>query len=140
MKTLLVLTDIGLLAYWVLTTFHIISVGGGELLTAWNWSFLPLDLAAIIAGLTWSWLPAAHRLSTPFLIIALALTHAAGLMAISFFVLWGSWDFSWWAVNLWLAFLPISIAITKLSGHDRFPSLPFCDNNNRNWFRALTTK
>ncbi len=110
-RTFLVLTDLGLLGYWVLTALGIISVGEGDWINAWNWSFLPLDLLAIAAGLTWSLLPQQHRWATPAYATALALTHAAGLMAISFFVLYGTWDTSWWLVNLWLALMPIGLAL-----------------------------
>ncbi|MGY4720084.1 DUF5360 family protein [Naumannella huperziae] len=112
-KALLVVTDLGLLAYWALTALGVISVGEGAWLKAWNWSFFPLDALAIAAGLVWSLLPGGHRWSVPAYVTALALTHAAGLMALSFFALWGSWDASWWAVNLWLALLPVALALAS---------------------------
>jgi hypothetical protein len=52
----------------------------------------------------------------PLFAAALALTHAAGLMAISFFVLWGAWDVSWWLVNLWLVFMPIGLVVASSCG------------------------
>ncbi|GAB08617.1 hypothetical protein GOARA_013_00610 [Gordonia araii NBRC 100433] len=113
-KALLVITDIGLIVYWALTALGIISVGNGEWINAWNWSFFPLDLLAIIAGLMWSLLPKKHRWATPMYATALAFTHAAGLMAISFFVLYGTWDASWWLVNLWLALMPIGLAVISM--------------------------
>jgi hypothetical protein len=109
-KTLLVVTDLGLLTYWILTAIGVVSVGKNDVLLAWNWSFLPLDLLAVTAGLAWSLLPTGHRWSASLLLIALALTFTAGLMAISFFALWGSWDPSWWLVNLWLALMPGCLA------------------------------
>lgn len=109
-KPFLVITDLGLTAYWILTALGIISVGDAAWIRAWNWSFFPLDVLAILAGLTWSLLPRGHRWSTPMLAVALALTHAAGIMAISFFFLWGTWDASWWAVNLWLMLMPLALA------------------------------
>lgn len=113
-KSFLVATDLGLLAYWVLTAMGVISVGKEDVLVAWNWSFLPLDALAIAAGLAWSLLPAKHPWATPMYATALALTHAAGLMAISFFVLWGTWDASWWLVNLWLALMPIGLVLMSV--------------------------
>lgn len=110
-KTVFVITDVGLAVYWILTAAGVVSVGGGSVLAAWNASFLPLDALAIAAGLIWSVLPADHRWATPLLAVALALTHAAGLMAISFFVLWGQWDLSWWLVNLWLMTMPVVVAL-----------------------------
>jgi hypothetical protein len=110
-KPALVATDLGLLLYWILTAIGIVSVGGDGQLKAWNWSFLPLDLLAIALGLVASCLPKRSPRSREVMAVALAFTHAAGLMALSFFVLWGSWGFSWWAVNLWLAGLPIGIVL-----------------------------
>lgn len=126
-KAFLVVTDIGLFIYWALTAVGVISVGEGEWLKAWNWSFFPLDALALLAGLTWSLLPKDHQCATPMFAIALALTHAAGLMALSFFVLWGTWDGSWWLVNLWLALMPIGLAIGSLRkgpAPDLQPSIP----------------
>ena len=113
-KALLVVTDVGLAAYWMLTAMGIVSVGKEAWLHAWNWSFFPLDALAILAGLAWSLLPKGHRWSTPMFGVALTLTHAAGIMAISFFFLWGTWDVSWWIVNLWLMFMPVGFALDSL--------------------------
>lgn len=110
-KGLLVVTDLGLVAYWTLTAVGALAVGDGAWLSAWNWSFFPLDALAVIAGLAWSALPSGHPWATPLLAVALALTHAAGLMALSFFALWGTWDVSWWLVNLWLALMPAGLAL-----------------------------
>ena len=118
-KAFLVVTDLGLLLYWILTATGTVSVGGDVLLTAWNWSFLPLDLLAVAAGLVWSVLPKGHRWAAPMLAAALALTLAAGLMALSFFALWGTWDASWWLVNLWLTLMPVGLATAALL--DRCP-------------------
>lgn len=89
-----------------------ISVGTGDVLLAWNWSFLPLDLFAVTAGLTWSLLPTGHRWSTPLFLCALTLTFSAGLLAVSFFALWGTWALSWWLVNLWLMLMPAGLFLT----------------------------
>jgi peptidoglycan/LPS O-acetylase OafA/YrhL len=113
-KGILVATDLGLLAYWVLTALGIVSVGGDTMLKAWNWSFLPLDLLAIFARLAASFLSHRKRIAVPLYATALALTHAAGLMALSFFVLWGKWDLPWWLVNLWLAGLPIVLVLASV--------------------------
>jgi len=87
-KAFLIVTDLGLLAYWTLTAVGVISVGTGDVLLAWNWSFLPLDLFAVSAGRSW------------------------GLLAVSFFALWGAWALSWWLVNLWLMLMPIGLFLT----------------------------
>lgn len=111
-KVFLIVTDLGLLAYWTLTAVGVISVGTGDVLLAWNWSFLPLDLFAVTAGLTWSLLPTGHRWSMPLFLCALTLTFSAGLLAVSFFALWGAWALSWWLVNLWLMLMPIGLFLT----------------------------
>ena len=108
----LIVTDLGLLAYWTLTTIGVISVGTGDVLLTWNWSFLPLDLFAVTAGLTWSLLPTGHRWSAPLFLCALTLTFSAGLLAVSFFALWGTWALSWWLVNLWLMLMPVGLLLT----------------------------
>lgn len=113
-KALLVITDLGLTAYWALTAIGFISVGDDAWLKAWNWSFFPLDALAILAGLAWSLLPKGHRWAVPLYATALTLTHAAGIMAISFFFLWGTWDASWWIINLWLMLMPIGLALASL--------------------------
>lgn len=113
-KAILIGTDAGLVVYWVLTAVGIVSVGGGHMLSAWNWSFLPLDSLAAVLGLTWSLVPRGSRWSTPLLAAALALTHAAGLMAISFLALWGTWAAAWWIVNLWLTLMPVVVVLTAL--------------------------
>lgn len=115
-KAFLVVTDLGLVVYWALSAVGVVSVGDDEWLNAWNLSFFPLDALAILAGLTWSLLPKDHRWSVPVFAAALALTHAAGLMAISFFVLWGAWDASWWLVNLWLMFMPVGLVVASSCG------------------------
>ena len=85
---------------------------GTDVLLVWNWSFLPLDLLAVTAGLTWSLLPTGHRWSTPLFLCALTLTFSAGLLAVSFFALWGAWTLSWWLVNLWLMLMPAGLFLT----------------------------
>ena len=111
-KALLVGTDLGLLGYWTFSLIGVITVGAHDAtLHTWNWSFVPLDLVAIILGLAWSFTPQRHQLSQPLQITALAFTHAAGLMAISFFAQQpAEWGLSWWLVNLWLMLLPIGLA------------------------------
>lgn len=122
-KTVLVVTDVGLVIYWTLTATGLISVGGGAMLSAWNWSFLPLDVLAAATGLVWSVLPKNHPFAGVLFGIALGLTHAAGLVALSFFALWGEWDASWWIVNLWLALVPIGLAISALRSAPRSQAL-----------------
>lgn len=118
-KPLLVVTDLGLVVYWVATALGLVSVGKGEVLQAWNWSFLPLDLAAAASGLVWSALARSHPYRSVVLTVSLTLTHTAGLMALAFFVQWGAWDWTWWAPNLWLAFLPLVVLLAGVVSRRR---------------------
>lgn len=110
-------TDLALLVYWTLSATHVISVGEGAVLEAWNWSFLPLDLAAAGTGLAWS-LAANRRWAPHLLTVSLTLTGASGLMALSFFALWGEWDASWWIANAWLLAVPTVVALVPRHRRD----------------------
>ena len=75
---------------------------------AWNWSFAPLDLAFAIMGL-WSvkLAQANDPRWRPVCLISLVLTMCAGGMAISYWVILGEFDLSWWAANFALLALPM---------------------------------
>ena len=118
-KRTMMWTDLGFLAYWVASALGLISVGSEAILQDWNWSFLGLDLIAIGTGLSSLLLarlgsPAAGTLMT----ISLALTSAAGLMAINFYALRCQFDLAWWAPNLWLFLFPI-VALLLLNAPRR---------------------
>ena len=95
----MVATDIGFIIYWALI---IAGVFPAEVLfeeyddprvAAWNWSFLPLDIAASLTGLAAvrvmrRKLPAAPAL----LSFSLALTATAGGMAVVYFAQRGQFD------------------------------------------------
>jgi hypothetical protein len=105
-------TDLGFLGYWVLTVVGLVSVGADPLLQAWNWSFVALDLLAISTGLVSVWL--ASRAPVPadgLMVISLTLTAAAGLMALSFYVLRADYDVLWWLPNLWLLLFPTAALV-----------------------------
>lgn len=131
LKTSLIITDIGFLAYWALTALaaagliaipaeYLYSNYNDPLVVAWNWSFMPLDVVLSLVGLT---AVAHHRAGRPswrgLVIVSLSLTFCAGLMAISFWAIRGDFDPTWWGVNaalmIWpLLYLPRLIA--KASG------------------------
>ena len=79
---------------------------------AWNWSFLPLDLA--FSGLGLAAVAADRRgspLWRPLALLSLAFTMAAGGMAVGYWAILREFDLSWFLPNLalllWpLAFLP----------------------------------
>jgi hypothetical protein len=91
--------------------------------SAWNWSFLPLDLGFSIIGLL---AVRAHRAARHYwrilVVISLTLTMAAGLMAISYWTILGEFDLLWFVPNLvlfmWpLFFLPKLIIADSARGH-----------------------
>lgn len=72
---------------------------------AWNWSFLPLDLAAALTGIAGNTL---KRLNQEALIItSLVLTAVAGGMALAYWTVLGYFDFWWWLPNLVLLIFPL---------------------------------
>lgn len=111
-------TDIGFLVYWTVSGLY--AAGVVEIppewlfasyhdarAVAWNWSFLPLDLAVSGTGL-WS-IAAARRRGewrAPAL-MSLVLCSAAGGMAIGYWGLLGEFDPAWFLPNLILFLWPI---------------------------------
>ena len=81
---------------------------------AWNWSFLPLDVAASLTGLAAA---RAVRRATPaapaLLSISLALTATAGGMAVVYFAQRGQFDPFWMSSNLALLLFPLPL-LTRL--------------------------
>ena len=106
-KAFLIVTDLGLLAYWTLTAVGVISVGTGDVLLAWNWSFLPLDSLAAALGCWGVHLVGRGRpFGREILIVGLTLTFCAGLMVVSFWALYGDVNLGWWAPNIVLMIVP----------------------------------
>ena len=76
---------------------------------AWNWSFLPIDVAFSVTGLLA--VRAARRgdpLWRPLALISLILTQVAGLMAVGYWALLGEFDPSWFLPNLVLVLWPLA--------------------------------
>jgi len=117
MKTLryfFLVTDIGFLLYWLSTLLHLIPSAylfkdyGNPLLVAWNWSFLPLDMAISATGLTALVLHRRGQGSYRSLaLISLVLTSCSGLQALSFWAIRGDFDLGWWVPNLYLLLYPL---------------------------------
>ena len=115
----LAVTDLLFLAYWATAALSVARLlplppqlmyaGYGEArVTAWNWSFLPLDLAFSVVGLFA--VRAARRddpLWRPLALISLILTQVAGLMAVGYWALMGEFDPSWFLPNLALVVWPV---------------------------------
>ncbi len=106
--------DLGFIVYWLITALHLIPAQylfqdyTNPILTAWNWSFLPLDLAISLSGLSALW---AFRqkleLWKSLALISLVLTFTSGLNAIAFWVIRGDFDLTWWIPNLYLMLYPL---------------------------------
>jgi hypothetical protein len=82
--------------------------GYGEArVAAWNWSFLPLDLAFSAAG--FAAVAAArrgHGAWRPLALISLLLTCVAGGMAVTYWALLGEFDPAWFLPNAVLVLWP----------------------------------
>lgn len=115
------LTDVGFILYWLVTLSGLIPPEylfkdyHNPILSAWNWSFLPLDLLISATGL-WSlrlfarganWESAA--------LVSLVLTFCSGLMALAFWTLRRDFDIAWWLPNLYLMLYPLFYLPSLLS-------------------------
>ncbi len=128
LKYFFLIVDLGFILYWLITLFEffpdefLFKDYENPALVAWNWSFLPLDLAISSTGLLslllWkkgkgSWQNMAR--------ISLSLTFCSGLQAISFWVIRSDFDPAWWLPNLFLMIYPLFF-ISKLT-YEAEPSL-----------------
>lgn len=114
LKPIFLVVDLGFVAYWIATALHAIPHElafkdyANPILSAWNWSFLPLDLAISATGLSSVWLARRNdaRWRTTAL-LSLALTFCSGLMAIAFWAIRGDVDLAWWIPNGFLLIYPL---------------------------------
>jgi len=107
-------TDLGFIAYWLVTLLHLVPAEylfndyADPMMTAWNWSFLPLDLLVSVTGLT---ALALERRGDPrfrdFAVISLAFTFASGLNALAFWAIRRDFNVGWWLPNLYLLISPV---------------------------------
>jgi hypothetical protein len=107
-------TDLGFIAYWLMTALHLIPAQylfqdyTNPILTAWNWSFLPLDLAISASGLVALWAYQQKlEMWRSLALISLVLTFVSGLNAIAFWLIRGDFDPTWWIPNLYLMIYPL---------------------------------
>ncbi|HEX2947832.1 MAG TPA: DUF5360 family protein [Clostridia bacterium] len=114
LKFFFLLNDIGFLVYWLITLLHIIPADlafkdyDNPIISAWNWSFFPLDMCISFTGIFSVVLfskrnPLWKRLA----LISLTLTFCSGLQAVSFWFLRSDFDLIWWASNLFLVIYPL---------------------------------
>lgn len=119
LATALTITDVLFLLYWLAAGASLVGLialppslmyAGYDdpRVMAWNWSFLPIDLAFSVVGL---FAVAASRrgdpLWKPLALISLLLTMVAGLMAVGYWALLGEFDPSWFLPNLALVVWPM---------------------------------
>jgi hypothetical protein len=75
---------------------------------AWNWSFLPVDLAFSATGIA---AVAASRRGEPvwrpLALLSLAFTMVAGGMAVAYWTLLGEFELTWFLPNLALVIWPV---------------------------------
>lgn len=121
LTTLMVLTDVGFIAYWVVTGLHLLPAewlyrdATNAMMVDWNWSFLSLDLLVSATGLSGLHLARRGRAAARGLvIISLTLTSASGLMALSFWVLRRDFDLGWWLANGFLLVYPLPYLVRLL--------------------------
>ncbi len=81
--------------------------------------FFPIDILVSFTGITSLYLMNRKRqIWRYFAIISLTLTHASGLIAISFWTMQEWFDLSWWIPNLYLLLYPIPMIIYLLKEKD----------------------
>lgn len=108
------IVDIGFIIYWLITYMNwipdefLFTDYKNPLLVIWNWSFFPIDILISITGfITLYLLKIGNPLWQTLAKISLTLTFASGFVAISFWIIQGFYDPSWWLPNLYLATYPI---------------------------------
>lgn len=113
LRPLFLVVDLGFIAYWAITLAGVIPDEylfkdyDNPILSAWNWSFLPLDLAISATGLTALRRARQGQSWSNLALVSLVLTSCSGLMAVSFWALRADFDPSWWLPNLFLLLYPL---------------------------------
>lgn len=127
LRLALLLTDIAFLLYWAFAALHEANLlrlpddllypnANDPRVKAWNWSFLPLDLAFSVTGLE---AVSAQRRNKPWralALVSLVLTMVAGGMAVSYWTLTGEIVWSWYGPNLILLIWPCFFLPSLLRG------------------------
>jgi hypothetical protein len=118
LRRALALTDGLMLTYWAVTALAALGVLAlppsalykgyyDPVMVAWNWSFMPLDVAFALTGLAAVRQARRGRSWRGLAIVSLTLTMCAGGMAIAFWALTGDFDWGWWLPNLVLLLWPL---------------------------------
>jgi len=109
-------TEIGMLAYWLLAAalvLNLVAIDPSLMysdyqdpqVVAWNWSFLPVDVAFALTGLAARFGSLPPPLRFRLAIMSAVLMLCAGLMAVSYWTIRGEFSLTWWGVNIWLIVL-----------------------------------
>jgi hypothetical protein len=113
LRWLFLTVDLSFIAYWIATAARAIPSSwafkdyGHPILSAWNWSFLPLDLLVSASGLaSVSLARRGDERWRSLALVSLSLTSASGLQAISFWAARCDLDIGWWIPNLFLLLYP----------------------------------
>jgi hypothetical protein len=114
LAVLFALTDGGFVLYWLITALALIPPEylyndyTQPILVAWNWSFLPLDLAVSLTGFLALAQARRGRAWEGLALLSLAFTSASGLNALAFWVIRREFDPTWWLPNLYLLLYPLA--------------------------------
>lgn len=127
----MVVTDVGFLLYWALIIAEALPPEAmfdeytDPRVVAWNWSFLPLDVAASLTGLAAvRALRRGRSAASALLALSLALTATAGGMAVAYFAQRGQFDPAWMLPNLALLLFPLPLlARLARTGHFTKPEV-----------------
>jgi len=115
-STLLTLTELGMILYWLVVSagflgllhfnqVYMFTEYSNPVMVAWNWSFFPLDMLFAILGLYGRFGQISNSQTRFLSNVSLSLMFCAGLMALSFWAIQGDLDWAWWSVNVWLVCL-----------------------------------
>ena len=112
--TVFYLVDLGFIAYWVITYFHLLPYEllyndyTNPILVDWNWSFFPIDMMISLSGLVSIRLHQKKLQQWKFFAFSsLLLTVCSGLMANSFWSYRLDFNLTWWIPNLFLLLYPL---------------------------------
>jgi hypothetical protein len=114
----MLLTDVGFVVYWLFAGLGLIpedwlyADAHDPLVSAWNWSFLPLDLLISATGLGSLWLErCGDARAERYMWLSLGLMAASGFIALTFFALRTDFDPLWWLLNGWLVLVPLIVVV-----------------------------
>ena len=110
-----VIIDTGIILYWLIVIFKLIpqrylfkDYYYNSVLTAWNWSFFPLEMLIAFTGLLslYFWHKENPRCYI-WALISLILTFCSGLQSIVFWTICRDFDLAWWLPKLFLLVYPL---------------------------------